>query len=121
LLLTPNRVCLAHSVPVSSKLDRFSLAALEQDPLPESELLPGGSAHSLVWGRDTREEVLAEFLAKVDADWLISGHIPCENGWERPTSRQLILDSLGHPAAACLFPTDQPWSLDAATEQIFFL
>jgi len=121
LLLTPNRVCLAHSAPNGNKLDAFSLAALEQDPLPESELLPGGSAHSLVWGRDTREENIAAFLEKVEADWLLSGHIPCEDGWERANSRQIILDTLGHPAAACLFPTDQPTTLDDLASRVFLL
>ncbi len=121
LLLTPNRVCLAHSVPVGTRLETFSLAALEQDPLPESELKPGGSAHSLVWGRDTSEAVISTFLNKVDADWLISGHIPCDAGWERANSRQLILDSLGHPAAACLFPTDQAVTLDDLVNRVFLL
>lgn len=112
LLLTPNRVCLAHSLPPAARLEAFSLAALEQDPLPESELLPGGAAHALVWGRDTSEGNVAAFLAKVDADFLISGHIPCEQGFEWTGPQHLILDSLGHPAAACSFPTDRPLTRD---------
>jgi hypothetical protein len=121
LLLTPNRVCLAHSLPPASRMEGFSLASLEQDPLAESDLLPGGAAHSLVWGRDTSEENVATFLARVDADWLISGHIPCEQGFEWPSSRQLILDSLGSPAAACLFPTDRPVSRDDLQSFIYLL
>ena len=43
-----------------------------------------------------------------DADLLITGHIPCENGYDTPNDRQLILDCLSTPAAICLFPTDRP-------------
>ena len=50
----------------------------------------------------------AAFLQKVDADLLITGHVPCENGFDVPNDRQLILDSLGSPACYCLFPTDRP-------------
>jgi hypothetical protein len=121
LLLTPNHVCLAHSLPPASKLETFSLSALEQDPLPESELLPGGSAHSLVWGRDTSEANVTTFLGDVEADWLITGHIPCEHGFEWTGPRHLILDSLGHPAAACFFPTDRPLSHDDLASGVYLL
>jgi hypothetical protein len=44
----------------------------------------------------------------MDADLLITGHIPCERGFETPNDRQLILDAMGAPACYCLFPTDRP-------------
>jgi hypothetical protein len=47
-------------------------------------------------------------LKKVDADWIITGHIPCEQGFTTPNDRQIILDALGTPACYCLFPTDRP-------------
>ena len=40
----------------------------------------------------------------MDADWLVSGHIPNDGGFERPSERHLILDSKGYPAAAALLP-----------------
>jgi hypothetical protein len=107
-LRTPNRVFLSHSLPPESRLEAFDLAALERDPSEEADLLPSGSVHSLVWGRDTRLSTAQAFLRKVDADWLLTGHIPCETGWEAPNEVQLILDSLGFPAAYCVFPLDRP-------------
>jgi len=106
-LRTPNRIFLCHSLPSASKMSEFDPAALEWDVHNEDDLRPGGSVHTLVWGRDTREETAAAFLQKVDADLLITGHIPCEQGFEAPNNRQLILDALGTPACYCLFPTDQ--------------
>ena len=107
-LRTPNRVLLSHSLPPASRLEDFDPAVLERDGSTEVDVVPGGAVHSLVWGRDTRGETAAAFLAKMDADLLISGHVPCDNGFDVPNDRQLILDSLGAPACYCLFPTDRP-------------
>jgi hypothetical protein len=110
-LRTANRILLSHSLPPASRLETFDPAVLECDCSTEAEVVPGGSVHALVWGRDTRAETAAAFLAKMDADLLISGHVPCENGYDTPNDRQLILDSLGAPACFCLFPTDCPLTL----------
>jgi hypothetical protein len=107
-LRTPNRVLLTHSLPPASRLDDFDPAVLERDVSTDADQASGGAVYSLVWGRDTRAETVAAFLAKMDADLLISGHVPCENGFDTPNDRQLILDSLGAPACYCLFPTDRP-------------
>ncbi len=105
---TPNRVFLSHSLPPASRLADFDPAVLERDESTEADCLPGGAVHSLVWGRDTRPENAAAFLQKVDADLLITGHVPCDRGFDAPNDRQLILDSLDDPAACCLFPADRP-------------
>jgi hypothetical protein len=107
-LRTANRVYLSHSLPAASQLPRFDPAVLERDAFMPEDLDIGGAVYSLVWGRDTRAETVQAFLAKVDADLLVSGHVPCEDGFDAPNDRQLILDSLGQTAAYCLFPTDRP-------------
>ena len=107
-LRTPNRVLLTHSLPPTSRLADFDPAVLERDVSGDGDVVPGGAVHSLVWGRDTRAETAAAFLSKMDADLLITGHVPCDNGFDTPNDRQIILDSLGSPACYCLFPTDRP-------------
>jgi hypothetical protein len=107
-LRTANRVFLSHSLPAARRMEQFDPAVLEREELPLKELLPGGSVFALLWGRDTSAANVEAFLRKVDADFLISGHIPCEHGYETPNDRQLILDSLGANAAYCLFAADRP-------------
>jgi Calcineurin-like phosphoesterase len=109
---TPNRVYLSHSLPPATRLADFDPAILEREEPAKTDLMPGGSVHSLVWGRDTSLANVTAFLQKVDADLLITGHVPCDLGFETPNERQLILDSLGHPAAYCLFPADRPLTLE---------
>jgi hypothetical protein len=105
---TANRVFLSHSLPPSAQLAGFDPAVLKRDESDPQELLPGGGIHALVWGRNVSAANAAAFLQKVDADLLITGHIPCDRGFEVPNDRQLILDSLGVPACFCLFPADRP-------------
>jgi len=110
-IVTANRVWISHSLPSSRRLGTFDPADLERDePRPE-DLEFGGTVHALVWGRDVSEANAAAFLARVDADLLITGHIPCEDGYMTPNPRQLILDAMRTPACFCLFPTDRPITL----------
>jgi hypothetical protein len=103
---TANRVFISHSLPSASRMDRFDLRMLEQDDHDEQEFRPGGAIHALVWGRDTSISNVEAFLQRVDADFLITGHIPCPEGFIVPNERQLILDSQGSPGCYCLFPTN---------------
>lgn len=103
-IVTPNRVFLSHSLPKASRLPFFNLARLEQDDLPT----PGDPIYTLVWGRDTTADNATAFLQKVDADLLITGHIPISGGFQVPNERQIILDAMRTPAGFCLFPTERP-------------
>jgi hypothetical protein len=102
---TANRVFISHSLPWPGRVETFSPEILEQDSADERESKYGGSIHSLLWGRDVSPEAASLFLAKVDADLLVTGHIPCPEGYLVPNDRQVILDSSAAPAAYCLFPT----------------
>ncbi len=105
---TPNRVFLSHSMPAGARLDIWELALLAQEEHKPEDYRIGGGIHSVVWGRDVSLENTQRYLAKVDADLLISGHIPCETGFMAPNDRQLILDSKDDQACVCLFPADRP-------------
>ncbi|HEX3148035.1 MAG TPA: metallophosphoesterase [Gemmataceae bacterium] len=105
---TENRVFISHSLPREKALARFELRHLETDAFPPEDLTVGGSVFELLWGRDTREENCNAFLAKVDADWLVSGHIACEAGFARPNTRQLIVDCCSSPAAYAFFSAIRP-------------
>lgn len=120
-LRTEGRTYLSHSLPSAKRMDDFDPEALEREPSRQEDLLAGGSLYSLVWGRDVRVVNLSAFLHKIDADVLISGHIPCEAGYGQPSSRHVILDSLGSPAAYALVPADRPVTPEELTGCIHLL
>jgi hypothetical protein len=111
-LRTPNRVFISHSLPPPKWLDSFDAALLEQDSTDGAAFATGGTVYALLWGRDTTADHVVAFLARVDADLLITGHIPCDKGFDVPNGRQIILDCIGDPACYCLLPTDRPISHD---------
>lgn len=104
---TSGRIFLSHSLPSERRMDEFEMGAIEREPTQECDEMPGGALYALVWGRDTRADHVASFLAQVDADLLITGHIPCEDGFARPSPRHLILDTMGSPAAYALLPANR--------------
>jgi hypothetical protein len=104
---TANRVFVSHSLPSALRMDNFRYEDLLRETRPD-DLDLHGPVYALVWGRDTRLTNVATFLAKVDADLLVTGHVPLESGFDAPNDRQLIVDSLGTPAGYCLFVADRP-------------
>lgn len=107
VIRTSNRVFISHSLPSAVKLPRFRYDDLLRDTRPD-DLESTGSAYALVWGRDVRLEHVVEFLRLVDADWVVTGHIPCDTGVWPPNERQIVLDAMQSPAGYCLFPADRP-------------
>jgi hypothetical protein len=103
---TPNRVFVSHSLPSALKLPRFHYEDLLRESQP-TDLESSGSAYAISWGRDTRGEHVEEFLRLVDADFLVTGHIPCEGGIWAPNDRQVVLDAMQSPGGYCLFPADR--------------
>lgn len=107
-LRTPNRVLVCHSQPSGRVISFFDTSRLEAEVYDASDLQPGGAVHSLLWGRDTSAPTTAEFLRKMNADLLISGHIACDDGYQLPNEQQLILDCAECPGGFILFPTTKP-------------
>jgi hypothetical protein len=107
-LRTPNSVFLSHTLPPARQMPLFSLRQLEAENFEQKELEPGGVVYGILWGRDTSEENVKEFLRKVECDWLVTGHIPADTGFTIPNSMQLTLDCSGVPGGYVLFPADRP-------------
>jgi hypothetical protein len=111
-VFTPNRVAVSHSLPAKKYMPVFDARKLEAEEYAPEDYLPGGSVYALVWGRDTSLETVTEYLRRVDADFLISGHIPLETGSQMPTEKHLIVDCSATPAAYVLIPADRPVTRD---------
>lgn len=107
VIRAPNGVLIAHSLPATRLLALFDPARLESETYHAEDLQPGGSVHSLLWGRETTTDAATNFLRKMGADLLVSGHIACNAGFATPNDRQLVLDCAEPPAGFVLFPADR--------------
>lgn len=109
---TPNRVFICHTVPDGTMLDRFDVDLLAADDWPPTATARGGTVYAITWGRDTSPETVDRFAELVDADWFVTGHQPCDEGFRRANHRQLIIDGTPPLPCCCLFPTQGPIDLD---------
>lgn len=107
-LRTNNRLFISHSLPRPRFLESFDLRHLETDSFAASDLNVGGSVYELLWGRDCKAEHSRAFLNKVEADWLVSGHIAFDEGFAFPSDHHLIVDCCASPAAYAHLSLKEP-------------
>jgi hypothetical protein len=110
---TPNRAFLCHTIPDPSHLDTLDLGLLEADSWTPESMKRGGTIYALTWGRDTEPETIDRFAAMVDADWFITGHQPCDEGFRQANHRQIIIDATALDPTYCLFPAHGPLTIEA--------
>jgi hypothetical protein len=80
-----------------------------------------GAVYNLTWGRDTAAETVDRFAAMIDADWFITGHQPCEEGFRLANHRQIIIDGTDPHPAYCLFPANRPVTVGSLIKQVHVL
>ena len=100
---TPNRVFLCHTIPDPIDLDDFDVSIFEAETWTEKAMARHGAVYALTWGRNTDPENVDQFAAMVDADWFITGHQPCDDGFRQANHRQIIIDGTDPYPAYCLF------------------
>lgn len=109
-----NRVFASHSYPESEDLENgFDASILQARSVTEIRQKSPQSLHDILWGRDGDDGTARRFAALVHADLLVTGHMPCADGYRIPNSIQLILDSSRYPACYCLFSNQQPITIDS--------
>jgi Calcineurin-like phosphoesterase len=100
-----NRVFLCHTIPDPLDLDQFDPSIFDADTWPAEAMARHGSVYAITWGRNTDPENVDRFAQLVDADWFITGHQPCDEGFRQANHRQIIIDGTEPYPAYCLFPT----------------
>jgi hypothetical protein len=110
---TRNRVYVCHTLPDDIYLDSLDLDLLKADVWPEDAMKRRGTIYALTWGRDTAPETADRFSAMVDADFFVTGHQPCDEGFRQANHRQIIIDGTNPHPCYCLFPADTPVTIES--------
>ncbi len=110
---THRGVFASHSTPEAADLDAgFDTGIFDARSVEELRSDKSSALYALVWGRDGSEATARRFAGLVDAQLLVTGHMPCRNGFDTPNPIQLIVDSSHLPACCCLFSNRAPATLD---------
>lgn len=115
---TSNRVFICHTIPDGYDLDRVDLDVLDAETWPPEAMKRGGAIYAMTWGRDVSAETVDRFAAMVDADLVVTGHQPCDEGFRQANHRQLIVDGTDPYPAYCRFPARDPVSIDALVDSV---
>jgi hypothetical protein len=91
---TTSGIFVSHSTPQGDTLDHFDYSIFDR-PLNMEDYLPGGSIHSLVWGRWHDQDSADRFAKAIQAEILVTGHQTSMPGVKTPTSRHIVLTSDG--------------------------
>ncbi len=110
-------IWISHTLPENVRRKGFDLSLLD-DELGDEDLVENGPLFHFIWGRDFSQENADAFAAKIDADILIHGHEPSENGYEVPNARQVILDSHGDHGVYVMLPVGEKLSQSDVVERI---
>jgi hypothetical protein len=110
---TTNRVYICHTIPDAEDLDTLDLNLLAATEWPADATSRRGTIYALTWGRDTTPETADRFAALVDADYFVTGHQPCDEGFRQANHRQIIIDGTDPFPCYCLFPANQPVSVES--------
>ncbi len=109
---TASRIFVSHSTPRAARMGSLDLDYLRHAS-PDDVFDRNGPVFAMIWGRDYRPETADEFARRMEADVLIVGHTPCDNGMDVPNHRHIILDCKDMEGQYILLPLDRQLTQDA--------
>jgi hypothetical protein len=89
-----NGVFISHTLPDKQSVKSFDPKVITRE-LTDADVMIGGSAHAMVWGREHDNEFVGKFAKLFKSNLLIHGHEPTPTGFQTPNDYQIILDASG--------------------------
>jgi len=109
---TPNRVFLCHTIPDPIDLEEFDTTIFDAETWSSQAMARHGAVYAITWGRNTEPGNIDRFAELVDADWFITGHQPCDEGFRQANHRQIIIDGTDPYPAYCLFSSREATTIE---------
>ncbi len=89
----PNGIFICHSLPTDGQIKSFDFGVFHRALSGSDYARRTGPVYQLIWGRNMTAESAAQFADQVQADVVITGHQPQEQGYSINGPRHLILAS----------------------------
>jgi len=110
-------IFISHSIPKQCDEREFDASIFTRELVGE-DYAARSPVFDLVWGRDYRPENAEAFANLVDAELLIGGHEPCQNGFNTPNERQVIIDCCSPRPKYVILPVGQRLSQDEVVARL---
>jgi hypothetical protein len=89
-----NGIFISHTLPDKSSAKSFDPKVITR-ALTTTDILMGGSAHAMVWGREHDNDFVGKFAKLFKSTFFVHGHEPTPAGFQTPNDYQIILDASG--------------------------
>jgi hypothetical protein len=89
----PNGIFCCHSLPADTQVEKFDFTVFHRPLAGPDYARRTGPVYQLIWGRHMSPATATAFAEKVQADVLLTGHQPQENGYFVNGPNHLILAS----------------------------
>ncbi|MDB5292066.1 MAG: Calcineurin-like phosphoesterase superfamily domain protein [Phycisphaerales bacterium] len=90
---TSNGLFFSHSVPSDSEVPNYDYTVFNRPLTGEDYKRRTGPVYQLIWGRRTTPPMVKQFLEKVGAQLIVTGHQPQETGFGVNGEQHLIIAS----------------------------
>lgn len=90
---SPNGIFCCHSLPTDAQIETFDYTIFDRELTGPDYARRTGPVYQLIWGRNVTPGGVALFSEEVEADILLTGHQPQEDGYRANGSQHLILAS----------------------------
>ena len=116
---TPGGTFVCHSLPTDQQLGDFDFTVFERETLSNADYKrKDGPVYQLIWGRNISPESAERFAEHVNAQVLITGHQPQDNGFAVNGDKHLIVASDHNQGMFLPLSTDETYTMDTLTDRL---
>jgi hypothetical protein len=114
----PNGLFFCHSLPTDSQITTFDFTVFDRPLTGADYKRRTGPVYQLIWGRGVTPAGVDQFLEKVNAKMVITGHQPQEAGFATNGDRHLIIASDHNQGVLLPLDLSATYTMDELVERL---
>jgi hypothetical protein len=114
----PNGLFFCHSLPTDSQMPTFDFTVFDRELTGPDYKRRVGPVYQLIWGRGVTPAGVDQFLEKVGASMVITGHQPQETGFAVNGEKHLIIASDHNQGVFLPLDLAEQYTMDQLVERV---
>ncbi len=114
----PNGLFFCHSLPTDAQIAAFDFTVFDRPLVSTDYKRRTGPVYQLIWGRGVTPAGVDEFLSKVNASMVVTGHQPQETGFAVNGEKHLIIASDHNQGVFLPLDLSVPYSMQELVERL---
>jgi hypothetical protein len=115
---TANGLFFCHSLPTDSQMPTFDFTVFDRELTGPDYKRRTGPVYQLIWGRGVTPAGVDQFLEKINASIVITGHQPQETGFATNGEKHLIIASDHNQGVFLPLDLSMQYTMDGLVERV---